>query len=258
VLVAATCGELIRDDNNSKSVRHTVCLRDALVSIKTGPFGSSLHKTDYVKNGIPVINPMHIIKGKIVPSSDISISRETLSRLSDFCLSDGDVIIGRRGEMGRCAVITQREHGWLCVTGSMVLKPVSSLDASYLQLFLSSAKTVKALEAQSVGSTMVNLNQKILLSLEIYWPSLPKQREIVRRVEALFAYADRLEARYTAARAQVEKLTPSLLAKAFRGELVSQVPNDESASVLLERIRAAAPASTKRNNRKAVNSATGS
>jgi type I restriction enzyme S subunit len=55
----------------------------------------------------------------------------------------------------------------------------------------------------------------------------------------LFAYADRLEARYNAARARVERLTPTLLAKAFRGELVPQGPNDEPASVLLERIRAA-------------------
>ena len=69
--------------------------------------------------------------------------------------------------------------------------------------------------------------------------AIDEQNEIVRRVEALFAYADRLEARYTAARAQVERLTPALLAKAFRGELVPQDPNDEPASVLLERIRAA-------------------
>ena len=70
-------------------------------------------------------------------------------------------------------------------------------------------------------------------------PHRDEQDEIVRRVESLFAYADRLEARYTAARAQVERLTPTLLAKAFRGELVPQDPNDEPASVLLERIRAA-------------------
>jgi type I restriction enzyme S subunit len=67
---------------------------------------------------------------------------------------------------------------------------------------------------------------------------LIEQTEIVRRVETLFAFADRLEARYTAARAQVEKLTPSLLAKAFRGELVPQDPDDEPASELLARILA--------------------
>ena len=54
----------------------------------------------------------------------------------------------------------------------------------------------------------------------------------------LFAFADRREARYNTARAQVERLTPALLAKAFRGELVPQDPNDEPASVSPERIRA--------------------
>lgn len=67
---------------------------------------------------------------------------------------------------------------------------------------------------------------------------MEEQTEIVRRVEELFAYADRIEARYQAARARVDKLTPAILAKAFRGELVPQDPSDEPASVLLERIRA--------------------
>ena len=68
-------------------------------------------------------------------------------------------------------------------------------------------------------------------------PPLTEQQEIVRRVEALFALADQIEARYAKAKAHVEKLTQSILAKAFRGELVPQDPNDEPASVLLERIR---------------------
>jgi type I restriction enzyme, S subunit len=60
----------------------------------------------------------------------------------------------------------------------------------------------------------------------------------VRRVETLFAKADRIEAQYKSARQQVDRLTPALLAKAFRGELVPQGPNDEPASVLLERVKA--------------------
>jgi type I restriction enzyme S subunit len=70
-------------------------------------------------------------------------------------------------------------------------------------------------------------------------PSIPEQEEIVRRTQQLFSLADQLEARLTSARQIVERLTPALLAKAFRGELVPQDPNDEPASVLLERIRAA-------------------
>jgi type I restriction enzyme, S subunit len=81
-----------------------------------------------------------------------------------------------------------------------------------------------------------NVGAGHIKSCLIAYPDIQTQTEIVRRVGSLFAYADRLEARYTAARAQVEKLTPSLLTKAFRGELVPQDPNDEPASELLELI----------------------
>jgi type I restriction enzyme S subunit len=78
----------------------------------------------------------------------------------------------------------------------------------------------------------------MLRNIPVALPRIPEQIEIVKCVEALFAFADRLEARTAVARAQVDKLTPALLAKAFRGELVPQDPNDEPASALLERIRA--------------------
>src|SRR6266536_6722768 len=65
----------------------------------------------------------------------------------------------------------------------------------------------------------------------------PVLTEALRRVESLFGLADQIEARHAKAKAHVEKLTQSILAKAFRGELVPQDPNDEPASVLLERIR---------------------
>jgi type I restriction enzyme S subunit len=77
------------------------------------------------------------------------------------------------------------------------------------------------------------------MALEIQVPSLEEQSELIDRVETLFTLADQLEARLTAAHKVVDRLTPALLAKAFRGELVPQDPNDEPASVLLERIRAA-------------------
>lgn len=83
-----------------------------------------------------------------------------------------------------------------------------------------------------------NINAEEISGLAISLPSLPEQTEIVKRVESLFAMADSIEERYKAARVKVGSLEPALLAKAFRGELVAQDPNDESASVLLERIKA--------------------
>ena len=97
------------------------------------------------------------------------------------------------------------------------------------------------------GSTIPQVNNGDIAPLEFPEPGRKEQHEIVRRVEALFAYADKLEACYNTARAQVERLTPALLAKAFRGELVPQDPNDEPASVLLERIHALSVGRNKRS-----------
>lgn len=95
------------------------------------------------------------------------------------------------------------------------------------------------------GGNQPNLNLSKVKEFEIPLPPLAEQTRIVRRVEALFATADRIEVRATAARIQAQRLTPLVLAKAFRGELVQQDPQDEPASVLLQRLAATKPAKAK-------------
>jgi type I restriction enzyme S subunit len=220
VLAAATSGRLLDAENSG--VENFLPLSEVIEKVKTGPFGSTLHKSDYISNGVPLVNPTHINNGRITPSSEVTITEKMAKHLQEFRLTRGDVIIARRGIMGRCAVVGEKEEGWLCGSGSMMLHPTEKVLPEYLQMFLSSPETVANLDADSVGSTMSNLNQKILLNLIIHVPTVEEQTEIVRRVEKLFAYAERLEARYTSASEHVERLTPSLLAKAFRGELVRQ------------------------------------
>ncbi|MBI5739159.1 MAG: restriction endonuclease subunit S [Nitrospirae bacterium] len=106
----------------------------------------------------------------------------------------------------------------------------------YVEYFIRVAKADLATFAPATAQK--NINIAILNELSVPIPPLPEQQEIVRRVEALFALADQIEARYTRAKAYVDKLTQSILAKAFRGELVPQDPNDEPASELLERTKA--------------------
>ncbi len=124
-------------------------------------------------------------------------------------------------------------------TNTFVLaRPKPEHSPKYLAYFLASPTGgLGRLQYLSRGATKVGLTLGDIRELEIKLPSLNEQTEIVRRVEALLACADRLEVRYAAASAQVEKLTQSTLAKAFRGELVPQDPNDEPASVLLKRIK---------------------
>ncbi|QCT22632.1 restriction endonuclease subunit S [Jejubacter calystegiae] len=139
-------------------------------SFRTGPFGSALHKSDYVDGGIPVVNPMQIVDGKVVPTFSMAISGDAAKKLVEFRLSVGDVVIGRRGDMGRCAVITEKENGWLCGTGSMIIRVKPSCDAAFLQRILSSASVISAIENTSVGTTMINLNQGTLRELQIVLP----------------------------------------------------------------------------------------
>jgi type I restriction enzyme S subunit len=142
--------------------------------------------------------------------------------------------VGYVVRMGTAMATSQDFANWICTV---------AINPDWLK-FLFVAENA-AIYRFGKGSTHTTVYFPELLALHVALPSIEEQAEIVRRVEALFAFADRLEARYTTARAQVENLTPALLAKAFRGELVPQDPNDEPASALLARIRDARAAPEK-------------
>ncbi len=91
-------------------------------AISTGPFGSLLHKSDYVSDGVPLVNPINIVDGLIVPDPSKLIDTATRQRLQSYILRAGDIIVGRRGEIGRCAVVGPNEDGW-CSTLSIVSSP---------------------------------------------------------------------------------------------------------------------------------------
>jgi type I restriction enzyme S subunit len=118
-----------------------------------------------------------------------------------------------------------------------ILKPSAATTPEFLRTLMGSPVVFKEAWARITGSAQPTLPLGNLRTIPIGPPPLAKQQEIVRRVEALFALADQIEARFTQARAQVDKLTPSLLARPFRGQLVPQDPTEEPASVLLERIQ---------------------
>ena len=162
-----------------------------------------------------------------------NLSNKEIAEVNARIIPSNSVIISCIGRFGisfintREIVINQQLHAYL--QSSIIL-------SKYLMYYM---KTMtEYMQEVSTATTVAYLNKDNCNSIPINLPPLKEQQEIVRRVEALFAIADQLEARYKKAQAYVEKLTQSILAKAFRGELVPQDPNDESASVLLERINA--------------------
>jgi type I restriction enzyme S subunit len=169
-------------------------LIELVMEIQTGPFGSSLHKSDYQLGGIPVINPASLKDGKIVPIDEMAIGHATLKRLEVFKLNAGDIVMARRGEMGRCAIVTKNEAGWLCGTGSLVLRTPRSLFAPYLAMLIGAPMSRTYLGGASVGTTMQNLNQSILARMPVGVPPLVEQKRIVAKVDELMTLCDRLEA----------------------------------------------------------------
>ncbi len=155
-------------------------LSTAASSIQTGPFGSQLHADEYVRGGIPVINPSHMRRGTLVPDPAISISKKKADELSRHLLSPGDVVMARRGEVGRCALVTEKEANWICGTGSLRIRPIlGTFEHRYLTLVLSSLGVRDALALTSIGATMNNLNAGMVSRLQIPLPPMSDQVAIV-------------------------------------------------------------------------------
>lgn len=194
---------------------------DILARLQTGPFGTSLHQSDYALGGTPVINPASMQNGRIVPSAKMAVGSAVLERLANFKLRAGDVVMARRGEMGRCAVVQNEQGGWLCGTGSLILRPKADVLPSYLALFLGSPRTRDFLNSASVGATMQNLNQRILLSLTVLLPPLAEQRRIVAKVAELMAVCDQLDQSLTTEQTARARLLEALLHDALANALPS-------------------------------------
>lgn len=227
VLAAATSGALTEDWHEEHGLPPTtVTTLGEILKVSSGKF---LPAKKMTPNGsIPVyggngVNGYH---------DESNVSEETL-------------VIGRVGFYCGCVHLTP-ELAWITDNALIVRHDPSVTSRRFLFFALRgmNLRTNDSSTAQPVIS-----GQKIY-SLPISIPGLAEQHEIIRRVENMFAIADKLEASLATTRKRVEQLTPAILAQAFRGELVPQDPNDEPASALLARI--AATAAPKRAVKKAA------
>ena len=151
-----------------------------LAEIKIGPFGSLLHKEDYIEGGHPLLNPSHIVDGKVAPDSKLTISDKKYDELEAYHLHIGDVVMGRRGEMGRCAVVPS--EGFLCGTGSLLIRTKGEVTADYIQKIISFPSFRKTIEDMAVGQTMLNLNVPIVSKFQIVKPPIEVQKNYYKFV----------------------------------------------------------------------------
>ncbi len=134
--------------------------------IQTGPFGSQLHAHDYATEGVPVVMPQDMT-GRRISSAKIARVRELdADRLRRHRMQAGDVVFSRRGDVGRHALVTPREIGWLCGTGCLLVRPSTGERISaYVSCALAQPEALEWLTRHAVGATMPNLNTTILSNL---------------------------------------------------------------------------------------------
>jgi type I restriction enzyme S subunit len=193
-------------------------------------------KPNYVAAGVPFLTVRNMTAGTGLDFS--STSFVTQADHDEFCKRThperGDILLSKDGTLGVVRLVDTDRVFSIFVSVALI-KLRDKRMSRYMRIAMESPVLQK--QMVGVGTGLQHIHLRDLRQDVVPVPPLEEQTEIVRRVESLFAYADHLEARHTAARAQVEKLTPATLAKAFRGELVPQDPNDEPASELLERIK---------------------
>lgn len=187
---------------------------------------------------IPVIRMGNIQNGKI-DWTNLAYTSDAVE-IKKYRLNLGDVLFNRTNSpelVGKTAIYRGEQPA--IFAGYLIrIKNRSELDSEFLNYCLNSFQAKEwCQQVKTDGVSQSNINAQKLADYEINFPPLQEQQEIVRRVDSYFTLADQLEARYQKAKTQVDKLTQSILAKAFRGELVPQDPSDEPASALLERIR---------------------
>lgn len=197
----------------------TVEISDIVEEIRIGPFGTMLHKEDYITGGVPVINPQHIKNNTIIPSEKVSITEEKADELASYRLQENDIVMGRRGEMGRCAPVSNNESGWICGTGSIRFRLKKQFDASFYSQILSSPDVVHYLEEHATGTTMKNLNEEIVKHIPVPYMTAEMQTKANAGIEAKTSICDSIEQTVDTALLQAEAMRQSILKEAFEGRL---------------------------------------
>ena len=157
-----------------------------IADVQTGPFGSQLHKSDYIAEGIPCIMPTNIGSHlNFIVDGIAHVSEVDANRLSRHLTKFGDIIYARRGDIEKCAYVTTNEEKWLCGTGCLKIRCNNGVNSRFIAYQLSTAECKKWITGNAVGTTMLNLSKGILSKLPLLVPSHEDQRRIASILSSL-------------------------------------------------------------------------
>jgi type I restriction enzyme, S subunit len=149
--------------------------------IQTGPFGSQLHANEYTTEGIPVIMPQDMLDGHVVQDRIARVPEARARELNRHRVEYGDVLFARRGDLSRCVSIGERERGWICGTGCLLMRfDTDEMNSDWLTLVYRNDASQRQVAGTAVGTTMVNLNTAVLFNLWIPFPPKAEQDAMVK------------------------------------------------------------------------------
>ena len=156
-----------------------------IADVKIGPFGSLLHASDYVNGGHPVINPVHLKAGKIVAEDDFTVNDDMYAQMMSYVLHKNDIVFGRRGDIGRCALVTQEQDGYLCGTGSLFVRFNIQVQPLFSIATLMHKSITDFLLKKAKGATMLNINCGIVESIPFILPPLALQQSFAEKIQSI-------------------------------------------------------------------------
>lgn len=243
VLAAAVSGRLIKqqqclEQNNA----HEHWVKGSLGDFAKIDIGHAFKSSEFSPHGVRLLRGQNIEPGSLRWTETKFYPKEKVVGMEHLYITEGDIILAMDRPIVSAGLKLARAKkvDTPCILVQRVsrFKNFKKLLPDYLMLILSDLSFSNYLIPNQTGSDIPHISGKQILNYSVALPTVIEQTEIVRRVEQLFAFADQLEAKVASAKKRIDHLTQSILAKAFRGELVPQDPNDEPASVLLERIKA--------------------
>ena len=161
----------------SEDSLENLCNHDS--GVQTGPFGSQLHKKDYVSVGTPILTVEHLGENRIKHQELPKVSDNDRKRLYKYSLRKGDIVFSRVGSVDRRALVREEEEGWLFSGRCLRVRPdPDKIDSGYLSYFFGQPMFQNYIRSIAVGATMPSLNTRILSDVVVYYPPLPEQRTI--------------------------------------------------------------------------------
>lgn len=150
----------------------------AIADIQTGPFGSQLHKEDYVEDGTPIVTVEHLGNRVFTEQNLPRVSDSDKARLSKYTLSTGDIVFSRVGSVDRCSYVDKSHDGWMFSGRCLRVRPTEMVDPLYLYYYFCLEETKQFVRNIAVGATMPSINTKLLGEVEIALPNLNNQKRI--------------------------------------------------------------------------------